>query len=283
MLHLLVKRLFSLIDIHHKPIIIIGDTMTDRWVHGRLASSQDDCNKFITERIIETPGGAANAARCLINWDTPISLFGQSEDMRPVKTRYLYSNVIVFRADDDRPCESESSLNTSRMWAMAAIRKAGAVLISDYDKGFLPVDYIRHIAVRCSELGVPCVADCKREPGVYDGCIIKGNADWNYKYKPILTTPNTVLTCGHNPPAVEGILINDQLPRVNCVNHVGAGDCFAAHLALALAYGFSLKEAAALAHSAGRVYVQRIHNQPPNPVEISDDLSSVSQQTGITV
>lgn len=62
---------------------------------------------------------------------------------------------------------------------------------------------------------------------------------------------------------------------VKIVSHVGAGDCFAAHLALALAYGFSLKEAAVLAHSAGRVYVQSLHNIPPHPAEILADMSTV--------
>jgi sugar/nucleoside kinase (ribokinase family) len=60
------------------------------------------------------------------------------------------------------------------------------------------------------------------------------------------------------------------------VNHVGAGDCFAAHLTLALAYGFSLKEAAGLAHSAGRVYVQSFHNHPPFPTDIAADMSTVT-------
>lgn len=62
-----------------------------------------------------------------------------------------------------------------------------------------------------------------------------------------------------------------QNEKVNCVSHVGAGDCFAAHLVLALAHGFSLEDAAAIAHSAGRVYVQHEHNRPPMPEEIAED------------
>ena len=59
---------------------------------------------------------------------------------------------------------------------------------------------------------------------------------------------------------------------VRVVSHVGAGDCFGAHIVLALAHGFSLREAAALAHSAGRVYVQFPHNRAPRPEEIAADL-----------
>jgi D-beta-D-heptose 7-phosphate kinase/D-beta-D-heptose 1-phosphate adenosyltransferase len=55
-------------------------------------------------------------------------------------------------------------------------------------------------------------------------------------------------------------------------SHVGAGDCFAAHLVLALAHGLSLEEAAMIAHSAGRIYVQHPHGRPPWPHEIKKDL-----------
>jgi len=60
---------------------------------------------------------------------------------------------------------------------------------------------------------------------------------------------------------------------VECKSHVGAGDCFAAHLTLALAHGIPLEQAAAIAHSAGRVYVQHLHGRPPYPIEIRKDLS----------
>ena len=66
--------------------------------------------------------------------------------------------------------------------------------------------------------------------------------------------------------------LEKELPKVNCINHVGAGDCFGAHLVLALMYGFSLEDAATIAHSAGRVYVQHLHNRPPLPEEIEEDL-----------
>ena len=52
---------------------------------------------------------------------------------------------------------------------------------------------------------------------------------------------------------------------------VGAGDCFAAHLALAKSHGFSLHESAEIAYSAGRTYVQHLHNRPIMPHEVARD------------
>ncbi len=129
----------------------------------------------------------------------------------------------------------------------------------------------------CRDLQIPCVADCKREPEVYDGCVLKCNGDYQDKYCELIPFENMVITHGEKNPAVwSGPVpygIGQPLPSVRCVNHVGAGDCFAAHLTLALTCGFSLKDAAALAHSAGRVYVQYPHNRPPQPDEIAADLS----------
>lgn len=43
---------------------------------------------------------------------------------------------------------------------------------------------------------------------------------------------------------------------------IGAGDCFVAILALALAYGMNVKEAVEVAYTAGAIYVQKKHNKP---------------------
>jgi sugar/nucleoside kinase (ribokinase family) len=145
-------------------------------------------------------------------------------------------------------------------------------LISDYNKGFLTKEFICEIVNICRKRNVPCVADAKREPEVYTGCILKGNAEWAHTTKINLLHENLVLTYGKNPPTVNAKAVGIGSEPVECINHVGAGDCFAAHLTLALAYGFSLEEAAALAHSAGRVYVQHPHNRAPWPKEVAEDL-----------
>lgn len=272
----LAERLIEETSKQRKQIVIIGDTMLDRWIHGKLADSQDGCRKFIQEQIVETPGGAANAERCLVHWPVMTNLYGFAQNDCPIKTRYIQDDEIVFRADDDGPPSRGADYEWARKLALEMAHFADAVLLSDYDKGFLTPGFIKIISELCISRKVPCVADCKRAPEVYDGCILKRNADWQWKYKLNLLTHNTVLTNGPQPPCVDGRIVCGSQPDIKCVNHVGAGDCFAAHLTLALAYGFSLKEAAALAHSAGRVYVQHPHNRPPQPAEIVADMASAT-------
>lgn len=259
---------------YRKHIVVIGDTMTDIWIHGRTSGCQEGCLKFMEESRHTTPGGAANARHSIANWEVQASLFGQPDNDRPIKRRYVgRNNQVIFRDDDETMLERHTSSNYKWIhdFAMTAVRQCDGVLLSDYDKGFLTEEFIQEVVKVCHARNIPCVADCKREPRIYFGCILKGNLDWARKNND--ATPD-VLTRGGHLPCVQGRVFVGVSKEVLCINHVGAGDCFAAHMTLALACGFSLKEAATLAHSAGRVYVQFAHNRPPKPEEVAIDLES---------
>ena len=276
----LVVRLMSRLREDRKPVLIIGDTIIDRWVTGRQLPCQDGCPKFVKESVRDTTGGAANAANCLSQWPIRVNLCGMSGDgYIPVKTRCVEDGRILYRVDDDREenRDNHEMYDWVRNYGFELVRTAGAVLLSDYDKGLLTTEFIANISAKCQRYGIPCVADAKRRPEVYKGCIIKSNQAW-YEANRGFSWPDVsagiVTTYGGDSPTINCCVMDGNMPPVNCVNHVGAGDCFAAHLVLCLAYGFSLKEAAALAHSAGRVYVQHPYNRPPAPNEIAADLAT---------
>jgi len=270
-----------------RRILVAGDVMIDRWVHGYTDCCQDDCIKFVTEYTEDTPGGAANAARSINNWGVEVSLFGYEGDDRPIKCRYVRDGKIVFRADGNELLPSQACIRGDRyQWsrdlALEMLPYASGVLLSDYDKGYLTPEFIAAVVTECKRRGIPCVADCKRAPELYAGCILKGNFEWFDKYINVMDSPppnSLTITNGPADPATwvkgakSGFAGGNVLPLVTCINHVGAGDCFAAHLALALAYRYSLKDAAAVAHSAGRVYVQHPHNRPPLPTEVAADMA----------
>ena len=269
----MIERLLDMVGTWRKRIVVVGDAMWDRWVEGRVEFCQDRCPKFAQESVRVTDGGAANAHQCLQHWGVNTDLFAVSDVHRSVKTRFLVGEKIVWRHDDDRIVDSRYY-----EWAHRAVLEmchcASAVLLSDYDKGFLTPEFIAGVAKVCAECKIPCVADCKRVPEVYAGCVLKGNAVWAVRhFDSTKCRDGMVVTQGPSEPWFP----EQPLPRwpsVKCVNHVGAGDCFAAHLALALAYGFPLGEAAAIAHSAGRVYVQRPYNRAPYPQEVAADLET---------
>jgi bifunctional ADP-heptose synthase (sugar kinase/adenylyltransferase) len=261
-----------------KRVLVVGDVIDDVWVHGTLHDSQDGCQKFVEALRVHTPGGAAGAARQLQNWKCKVSL-NCDVDLPPIistKTRYIVDNKIVFRHDLEQDYSETRDISECREWIRFYLqnRAFAAILISDYDKGLLTPQLIHLIIDHCKDEAIPCVVDAKREPELYAGAIIKGNEDYWRKHL-ITIDAKIVMTRGQLPPTLLlGPAPENDLPPVRCINHVGAGDSFAAHLVLGLAYGLSLEESAIIAHSAGRVYVQHQHGRPPTPQEIRDDMKA---------
>jgi D-beta-D-heptose 7-phosphate kinase/D-beta-D-heptose 1-phosphate adenosyltransferase len=290
-----------------KRLCILGDSVTDDWIHGDLQPSQDGCMKFVERRSLSTPGGAAGAARQLCRWNCEadlISLVKTPENeawnqvnmeyahysrRMPLKRRYIDSqDRIVFRHDLDNGYGADANLMAEhRRLSLLALREGGfdALLISDYAKGFLDEATIREAVKIANERQIPVVADAKRKPAVYGMSILKLNEDYavSHRVSNDLCIGDAVMTLGPRRPSVKSKseiyypLSEDwEKPRHSpCINHVGAGDCFSAVLTLALAHGLSLEDAAQIAHSAGRVYVQSPHGRPPYPHEIRRDLDPV--------
>ncbi len=289
----LATKLISLDKQTSKRICILGDAMTDIYVHGHLEPSQDGVDKFIESSRVQCQGGADNAANCLEHWNCGVEVFSQFDG--PHKTRYLADGKIVFRCDDDKISDTEDEMQEARADALERLKGFHAVLLCDYDKGFLTPEFIQAIIRLANEHKIPVMADAKRHPLVYKNAILKCNESYTSKFnnragweEKDRENQRIIVTHGNNCPMIfDNTQKNERTGQmhvaysagvdkfVDCKNHVGAGDCFAAHLVLALAHGFSLEDAAAVAHSAGRVYVQHLHNRAPRPEEIEADMKAV--------
>lgn len=277
-----VSKLIELDKQTPRRILVVGDAMTDIYVHGKIHTScQDNCIKFVEDSRVLVPGGAANAGRSLKHW---FSRVGSVYEHRygPVKTRFLVDNKIIFRHDNDSiNCDldfiRDTIINSLDAW------NPEGILISDYDKGLINDRLIYYIVEFCRRNNAICVSDMKQNPYIYKGTILKCNQDYQQKYNQQLSEmvygpdneQDLVVTTGPYTPIVWD---NSRLqkgfpflPPVNCINHIGAGDCFAAHLTLALTHGMNLRDATMIAYSASRIYVQHYHNEPPKPYDIEED------------
>ncbi len=107
---------------------------------------------------------------------------------------------MVFRHDQDIIVGPEH--DHERRNALEWVRGADGVLLSDYDKGFLTREFVAQVAELCRRCGIPCVADAKREPEFYAGCILKGNEEWAKKYAAEIDEYNGIIivTRGSLPP-----------------------------------------------------------------------------------
>jgi rfaE bifunctional protein nucleotidyltransferase chain/domain len=291
-----------------KKLAVIGDSIIDVWLGGRLVSSVDGCPAFDVMGGRTTPGGAAGAARALARWCSTAHLispwrspwrppwgpergdaWAEVNDQlclelgvtcMPTRERMVdESGKIVWRTnlhDASTYGLDNSGRQEARELALLALRQGGfhGVLVCDYLKGFLDRQTIREIIDFCKAYEIPCVVDGKRAPEAYTGAVLKCNQDY-YINKTTMVHDVAVVTRGRIGPLLHHTEDNwHSLPDghpVVCRNHVGAGDCFAAHLLLGLVHGLSLVDAAGVAHSAGRAFVQHALPTPPWPFEVARD------------
>lgn len=192
----LARKLIDLDRQTAKRILIAGDGMRDIYVHGHFGECQEDCPKFVEDFRVEVPGGACNAERSLENWNAAKNIICFCHT-NPIKTRFIVNGEYVFRHDDEGPRPKPMTLDLVEM------DYYDAVLISDYDKGFLTPEIIQTIIRAANERKNPVVVDAKREPSIYVGAIIKCNEEYYQKYKIELAKHKTVIvTRGEKLPVV---------------------------------------------------------------------------------
>jgi D-beta-D-heptose 7-phosphate kinase / D-beta-D-heptose 1-phosphate adenosyltransferase len=261
------------------------------------------------------PGGAGNAARTLKHWNADVFLVGIIDERtqsvlnqerlstdrcvclddgrNPVKQRLVDGDRLVLRRDVEKPNYGLSSgrLDELRMGlreSFVSLLENGldVVLISDYAKGLFSNEFIEFLLQRCAMSDTPVVVDphIDRMPTVYSGAAILKPNDAYLKAYPMSRNEwqvfrgDVVSTHSANVPdgrTDTGTFACCARRPVAARSRVGAGDCFAAHLALALAHGMSTQLAAELAHSSSRVFVQRPFNEPPHPLAVVKDLDPI--------
>lgn len=286
-----IDRLIAACAERRLKVAVCGDGMHDEYVHGELFGCQDACPKFVIKHTEVCDGGAANAENTLKHWNIETRLF-TLPGCFPRKRRYLVDGKIVFREDHEIYGYGIPShkIAAERVKLMQAVREfePDAILVSDYHKGTISETLMTELTVYAQGRAIPIVSDGCREPAFYAGTILKCNEAYQRKYHPTIRHHNllqVVTTYGGEVPRLDYSDTDDptqwcsQFPvpaiPLRAVNHVGAGDCFGAHLLLGLAHGLPLADAAAIAHSAGRVYVQHAHNRAPWAHEIRKDIDPV--------
>jgi D-beta-D-heptose 7-phosphate kinase/D-beta-D-heptose 1-phosphate adenosyltransferase len=163
------------------------------------------------------------------------------------------------------------------------------VILSDYNKGFFDSFQItQEIITLCHTYGVKSIVDPKNEPiEKWTGCsIFKPNFCEAKRYTNVdmpehqaqilaekLGGSDIVITRGGE--GVNGMHHGGKtfkyVPQCYTTDaqfYSGAGDCFAAFFALAIAHAFSLTEASEIAYKAGANYVRHPYNQPIFPYEL---------------
>jgi rfaE bifunctional protein kinase chain/domain len=331
------ERFLELIDRFTQPrVVVFGDLIADEFVYGRVARVSREAPVLILEydSTEMLPGGAGNAAHnaaALGAQVTVVGLAGRDDPGRrmvgslppnvsraglvrpddyqtPVKTRILAGGIHsakqqVVRIDRRIDPVAERHRTAAERALRTALRKADALLVSDYGSGLVSPRFVANIArdIRGASRPVPILIDSRYA----------------------LTRYSRLTACTPNESEVEqvlGLRINDNLrvleragrtllkttrmgavlitrgsrgmalfepdrPTVHIpifgsdqiADVTGAGDTVMATMTLALSAGANFEEAARLANYAGGLVVMKRGTATVSPDELRHAVESDDQ------
>jgi rfaE bifunctional protein kinase chain/domain len=310
------EALLALVDrLRRRKVAVIGDLVLDEYWVGRSSRISREAPVLILEHEGEhhVPGGAANAAmnvRALGGSPLVIGRVGSDEEGRNlaralrgsglptaglhrdgasgtvVKTRILAGSSHAARQQIvrlDRGHREPLSRAAERTLARAtrvAVRRAGAVLLSDYGYGVLSRRLRREAIAASRAAKVPIVVDSRYDLGSYRGATLLTPNEHEVMEALHLRSlrPSALRRAGASlvedggaravwiTRGSDGMLLFErgQKPRSltivgssDVADTTGAGDAVSATAALALAAGASQLEAAMLATYAASVVVMK--------------------------
>jgi len=314
-----------------RRVLVVGDAMLDEFVWGRVSRISPEAPVPVVQVTGQSfhLGGAGNVAanvRSLGGACTLVALVGRDAagarvrdaleergvearlvDAGPrrttLKTRIVAHGQQVVRADQedtgDAPRELESQLVAAVRGALAG---AGALVVSDYEKGVVTAGLLRRVLPLARRLRVPVLVDPKpRHFPLYRGASVvtpnqleteqvtglrlAGSAELAAAGRRILAALGcravlvtrgeqgmTLFERGRAPRHVEAT-------AREVFDVTGAGDSVIATLALAVAAGAPLADAATLANAAASVVVGKLGTAQATPAELLDALRSGSRRT----
>ena len=315
-----------------RRIVVFGDLITDEFVYGRVARVSREAPVLILEydSTEMLPGGAGNAANNAARLGGRVSLvgvIGRDEPGRrmlmalprnvdrdfvikpagyvtPIKTRILAGGIHsakqqVVRIDRRNEGITDQHIAAAERAMRRAIRKADAVLVSDYGSGLVRPRFVAEIAraLRGPSKRVPVLIDSRYALTKYArltactpneseveqvlGVTINDNMRAleragrtildRTKMEAVLITRGSrgmALFEANRPTVHIPIYGSDQVTDVT-----GAGDTVMATVTLALASGASFEEAARLANYAGGLVVMKRGTATVSPRELREAIA----------
>jgi D-beta-D-heptose 7-phosphate kinase/D-beta-D-heptose 1-phosphate adenosyltransferase len=267
-----------------------------------------------SDESILLPGGIANVAYQFKHFNVDVSLvcFADEELKKvlsnsgiktkhcvdlvdgfiPKKIRYYNNNFPLFRHD----IEKRNGVKHDEIYTkFDELTEIDAVVMSDYDKGFWNPELAQYIIQECKKRNIITVVDPKNKPiSKWRDCtVLKLNA----KEAKMLTGESDHVTqcdCLQKETNCKSIIVTnsgsgfygkhgdkyidvkDDVAHKNVNSVIGAGDFFAAMLALALSHKIDFEPACMIAFLGGLEYVKHKHNRPLTFHEIYSGIDAPS-------
>ena len=235
-------------------VLLIGDSCTDEWVYG-------SCDRLSPEGPIpvmkyqekqSAPGMAANVNENLKSLGINVNFITNKEKI--TKTRYVdqKSNQQIMRLDTE---PDVTQIQQHQIMIAAMHQQYDAIVVSDYNKGFVNLDLIHDLARKNPNIKVFIDTKSTTPPR-------RGNIVYKINQKEfealrsdhIPNSSNCIVTMGAN-----GALWNKKqfpVPIVRTFDVTGAGDTFLAALVFYYIQLDSMDESIAFANKAAAIAVE---------------------------
>ena len=235
-------------------VLLIGDSCTDEWVYG-------SCDRLSPEGPIpvmkyrekqSAPGMAANVHENLKSLGITVNFLTNRESI--TKTRYVdeKSNQQIMRLDTE---PDVTQIQQHQIMIAAMHQQYDAIVVSDYNKGFVNLDLIHDLARKNPNIKVFIDTKSTTPPR-------RGNIVYKINQKEfealrsdhIPNSSNCIVTMGAN-----GALWNKKqfpVPIVRTFDVTGAGDTFLAALVFYYIQLDSMDESIAFANKAAAIAVE---------------------------
>ena len=236
-------------------VLLIGDSCVDVWAYG-------SCNRLSPEAPVpvmkyretqSAPGMAANVYENLKSLGINVNFLTNKESI--TKTRYIdeKSNYQVMRLDNEPDVKP---LREAELRMAAMHLEYDAVVISDYDKGFVDNNLIDIIAPKNPSIKIFVDTKKKKLPTQYNNVVYKINKKEFELLDPdhIPNGKNMIVTSGAN-----GALWDHQtfpVPITRVFDVTGAGDTFLAALVFYYIQLPDMKESINFANRCAAIAVQ---------------------------
>lgn len=241
-------------------ILLIGDSCIDEYQYGIVdrISPEAPVPVFNVIKKENKPGMAANVYENLKALGVDCTF--KTNSSRIVKTRFIdqRSGQHLLRVDNEQTVNAFSD-------SIRDLESFDAVLISDYDKGFVTNEFVSRL--RKHYHGPVFVDTKKTDLTKFDGCIIKIN---RLEHSRITAMPSSdtdlIVTQGGEGAMWKGTLYPGK--NVEVFDVTGAGDTFLAALAYKYLDSGSMADAIVFANKAAAITVQHSGVYAPTKEEI---------------
>jgi len=233
-------------------VLVIGETCDDVFIYGEVLRLNPEAPVPIIKPKYQTTnkGMAENVANNLESLGVGVDLVCNRETIK--KIRYVDDsyNYILLRIDEEEPITKIDLYKLPE-------EDYNAVVIGDYNKGFLQPSDIQYI---CKKYTCPIFLDTKKELGKWAECLdyIKINNSEYQRNKEIIDTKlisKTIITRGSLGCNFDGK--NFPTKEVEVKDVVGAGDTFLAGLVFKYIETNSIEESIEFANLCSTQVVQK--------------------------